>query len=285
LSRHHGATTIHTVDAIEELVLVADGVVWTEPGVVWAALDDDEAPRTIAELTDPHGLATDGTTVFWLGEPDNGAFDTASETRSRIPPIGPPPQQNALAWSEALFGRSDPDGFWRYEGIHVERIPVRLDPAIRLRAGFAAGGDRVFVPALELKAGTVVHWILRIDRRGTTTRVATTVAPTGGRWAVSAGGELAFQADRSGTVARLPTGAKAARTDFVRPGLERLCWCGATLCTLAEGTLRRHPRRGAPVDLQGGIDGATHLACRGDRVAWARPLGARALIRVLPLDR
>jgi hypothetical protein len=272
--REPGRTTVSTGSPAKEILVVPSGVVWTESGSVWAALDADFEPRVVSGVADPHGLATDGTTVYWLGAETNERWDIRSDTVSPLPGFGAQAQQQALAFGDVLFAWGQPDALWRYDGKHVQRVPFLPRRTWRVLPGFAASRRRVVLAVADVDAGFL---FARVDMLGRASTVPTDILPRPGRWAVDTTGKLAFVAVERGTV--VVEQAKKRRT-IEGLAVELVCWCGTDVCTVAGGTLHRHQGATTTV-LAENVGPATDLACGFDRVAWMTPKGDDASTIVL----
>jgi len=73
--------------------------------------------------------------------------------------------------------------------------------------------------------------------------------------------------DPGRVTARVAVHANADLTD-----VQRLCWCGADVCTIAGGVLRRHTAGGGAVRLAvrlaEGVGEVGRVSCGFGRVAW-----------------
>ncbi len=267
--RESGRTTVLAAAEIEHLAVARRGFAWVEGGSVRALLDGDESPRVLATIVDPHGLASDGDQVCWLGDETNGCHDLTRDVAIPLPRVAGPGDQEALAFGDVLYARSRPDGLWRIEGEHVERLRLRLDSEWRLLPGLGAASKVAFVVAIEPRAAK--WWFVRVPVRGKAERIAAPRATREGRWAVDGRGALAWIGDGGGVMvvdpgrvtARVAVHANADLTD-----VQRLCWCGADVCTIAGGVLWRHTAGGEAVKLAEGVGEVGRVSCGFGRAAW-----------------
>ena len=282
LTRADGRTTIELEEPLEELLAVPGGVVWTQSGEVWAAFDAAGDPTRLAALTDPHGLATDGHAVFWVGDRDNGRWDLAKGELSSWPVFAGPGEQAALAFGDVLYGR-DSHGLWRLDGTSARRLPFRFEPRWRVLPGLGAGKDRVVVPVLAAGPDGARMQYVRVRGSGKHTIIATKRRPARGGWAVNGAGDLAFVHDGAGGVAVVEAGRDTARVVLAAPGVALLCWCGRDLCTVANGQLRRH--EGSTIEPIADPGEVAQLSCTAERAAWSSTIDGRPRIGVQILSR
>lgn len=280
--RTDGRTRVALTRPLEELLAIPGGVAWTQSGGVWVLLDDADTPTQVAELTDPHGLTTDGQTLYWVGDTENGQWDLASRELTSWPVFAGPSAQAGLAFGDALYAQ-DRMGVWRYQGPAARRLPFRIDANWRV-LGFRAGADHVFfgVAAMDPQAGggfQVHKQYVRVRKSGKKTVIPTGLKPFRHRWAVSPEGDLAFIRDSTGAIARLKPNRKTAKVLFEEPGVTTLCFCGPYLCTVAGGTLRRHADGSVETLAEPGD--VTALSCTADRVAWSGSVDEQAQLTVL----
>ena len=270
IAREGGRTIVATESKAEEILVVPTGVVWAESGSVWRASDREGEPEVVSRLVDPHGLATNGRRVYWLGDEKNEQLRLDSGEVSPLPPFYTRNLQETLAFGDALYGRSDyPVALWQI-GRGVKRLPFRPEPGWHLELGLGAGKRKLFLPASEMLNDRATRWFfIRFDIGGALSTAETGSPPVRGRWAVNAAGDLAFVADDAGSVAIWPITAKTARVAFEHASVEHLCWCGTSVCTLGDGAIHRHPKRGAAVVLASDVDeGVRQLSCGFGRIGW-----------------
>ncbi|MEM6993627.1 MAG: hypothetical protein AAF721_24145 [Myxococcota bacterium] len=259
-----GARTVVTIpETPEDILAVPGGVVWTQSGEVWAAFDDADAPTKLSALVDPHGLATDGVTVWWLGDTENGRWDLKVRTHATWRTFGRAGEQAAVAYGDAVYGRGT-GALWRFEGQSARRIPFRFDAQWRALAGLGAGHDRVVFPVLARLPDRIAKLYVRVRGSGKSATFETRVRPKPGRWAVNRAGDLAFL--RKGEVALVRASAKTPKVALSDPDVRLLCWCGDRLCTVAHGVLRRHVKK--EVEPVAEVGEAERLSCGTDRFAW-----------------
>jgi hypothetical protein len=281
ITREGGRTTIATSTTVEEILLVPQGIVWTEDGAVRAALGSDESPQTLATLVDPHGLATGNGDVFWLGDEQNGRWQLATATAGTLPVVAGPGEQERLAFSDALFARTRTGALWRFDGlssggsIAPKRLDFHPDPALRVQPGFAAARGMLYVPALERRKTSMQFVLLRFELGGKTTKIPVDAPLRAFTWAVDRGGDVVLVDAERGAVVRIGAREKRATPMFERSELAKLCWCGADVCTFGvDGTVVRHSTgaREARAVAEGARE-ATAIACTSDRVAWVGAVG------------
>jgi hypothetical protein len=149
-------------------------------------------------------------------------------------------------------------------------LPFGPEPGWHLRPGLGASKRKLFLPAGEMLKDSATRWFfIRFDISGTLSTAETGSPPVAGRWAVNAAGDLAFVADDAGSVAIWAVAAKTARVAFEDASVEHLCWCGASVCTLGNGAIHKHPKRGAAVMLASDVDeGVRQLSCGFGRIGW-----------------
>jgi hypothetical protein len=269
LVREADSVSVYTRSRAEEILLVSTGLVWIEPGEVWGAFAEDDEPRIVSRLADPHSLTTNGRSVFWIGEERSEQLNLANGEVSPLPRFAGQGQQEALAFGDALYGRSLRGGLWRIDS-RVTRLPFHADPSLSFLFGFQAGGRALFLPARRrVSAGGVEVVFVRYTVGAKASVIAVDGFPHPGRWAVGARGDLAFVANDARAIAIL--GAKESSPHLVLEdaGAELLCWCGRDLCTFDDATFRRRslrPRSDAV--LATGIDAVRMMTCTDDRIAW-----------------
>jgi hypothetical protein len=268
--REAGRTTVSAAAHIEDLAVARAGFAWVESSSVRALLDVDEAPRVVATLVDPHGLASDGERLCWLGDEVNGCHDLSRDVAIPLARVAGPGDQEALAFGDVLYARSRPDALWRIEGNHVERLPFHPDPAWRLEPGLGAAANVVIVAAIEPRRAK--GWFARVPVRGKVTTIAASVRPREGRWAVDGRGALAMVAD-AGAVVIVDPGKTTPRIAAHQAEVHWLCWCGADVCTIAGGVLRRHPAGRQPVSLAEDLGDVMRMSCGFGRIAWIERTG------------
>ena len=281
--RTEGRTEILLVDPLEELLALPGGVAWTQSGEVWVLLDDAEVPAVVGKTIDPHGLTTDGRTLYWVGFEENGLWNRETGETRGWPRFAGVNEQTALAFGDALYCQ-DRMSLWRFGERHIRRINFEM--GTWNIHGFRAGKDRMFLAVTAIdrdapKESRISYEYVRVRTSGKHTAVPSLGQPIWRRWDVNPAGDLAFISDSSGTVSLMRANRETPTVAFTQPGAEALCFCGADLCTVAEGSLDRH-RRGAVQHIAnpGDLD---LLACSGDRVAWAGPGDGRSQITVVSL--
>jgi hypothetical protein len=267
--REAGRTIVSAAAPIEDLAALRPGFAWIEDSSVRALLDTDEAPRVLATIVDPHGLASNGERVCWLGDEKNGCHDLARDVAIPLPRVAGPGDQEALAFGDVLYARSRPDALWRFDGDHVARLPFHPDPTWKLLPGLGAGSKVAIVAAIEPRAKQ--GWFVRVPVRGKVTTIAAPVLPREGKWAVDGRGMLAFVA--ADDVMIVDPGKTTPRVAVKQADVQQLCWCGADVCTIAGGMVRRHPVGGEPVSLAESLGDVVHLSCGFGRVAWSERTG------------
>lgn len=287
IQRSDGRIVVTTAANAEEILLVPGGIVWTQDGEVRAAFAADEAPQILATLTDPHGLTTDGKSVMWLGDDENGRYELATKNVSALPEVAGPGEQEDLAFADALYVRSRPDAMWRIDGVggtramSVVRLRFRPDPSWKLLPGFAAAKQMLYLPAADRTAKA--HLLVRLASSGKTTAIPLQQRPAPFTWSVAANGDVVLVADDQGTISRIGARERKPREMFVHPGATHVCWCGTDICMFtADGHVARRASS-APEARVVADDarGATTIACDRDRVAWAskvEPAGSRITV-------
>ncbi len=272
-------TTMTATAPIEDLAVVRSGFAWIEDSGVRVLLDADAAPRVIATTVDPHGLASDGERICWLGDEHNGCHDLAKDVAVPLPRVAGPGEQEALAFGDVLHARSRPDALWRFEGDRVARMSFHPDPAWKLLPGLGAGPKVAFVPAIEPQGRK--WWLVRVPARGKAATIAVPKPLGEGRWAVDARGAVALVGDGD-DIMLVDPGKTTPRAFAKQADVQRLCWCGAEVCTISGGVLRRHPARGEPSTLAEGLGEALRLSCGFGRIAWTERTGETARIVAIP---
>jgi len=288
IERAEGRVVVTTTASAEEILLVPGGVVWTEGGDVRAVFADDDAPRVLATLTDPHALATDGRSVVWLGDQDNGRYELATASVTALPEVAGPGQQEGLAFGDALYARSRPDALWRIDGVggkrplSVVRLPFHPDAAWKLVPGFAAAKRVLYVPVAD-RSARGQYALVRFATAGKSTAIPLQRLPAPFTWSVDADGDVVLVADDRGTIARIGVRERDASVLFVHPGAEQVCWCGADVCmfTATGHVARRGPSTAEARPVADDAEGALAIACGRDRVAWTsarEPDGSRITV-------
>jgi hypothetical protein len=271
LTRENGRMIVSTESKAEEILAVPRGVMWAESShAVWRAVRGDTEPQVVSRLVDPHGLATDGRRVVWLGYEKNEQIRIADGEITPLPPIGLRAQQETLAFGGALYGRTYHPVQLVQIGRGVTILPFKPDPSWSVSRGLGAGNRKLFVPALRREPdGSVVSFFIRFDPAGAMTTLPTDKPAAAGTWSVNAAGDLAFLSDELGTVSFWPAGAKTARMAFVDTTVEQLCWCDRDICSLGGGAIRRHPKRGGPILLAEDAGHALRMSCGFGQIAWS----------------
>lgn len=267
--REAGRTVVSAAAPIEDLVALRSGFAWIEDGSVRVLTDAEEAPRVLATIVDPHGLASNGDRVCWLGDEKNGCHDLAKDVAIALPRVGGPGDQEALAFGDVLYARSRPDAVWRFDGERVVRLPFHPDPTWKLMPGLGAGSKVAILPAIDPKAGK--SWLVRVPARGKVSTIAVPTPPRASQWAVDTRGVIAFV--DGGEVKIADPGKTTPRTFAQQVDVQQLCWCGPEVCTIARGVLRRHPARGEPASLATDVGDVARLSCGYGRIAWSERTG------------
>ena len=259
---------------VEGLALIPDGLAFAQGGEIWTLQRADLSLKQRAKVTDPHGLVSDGTSLYWLGDADNGRMALATGKVEFLPPFGTRGQQDDLAVGDALYGRNARGHVMRLEGMHLARVDIRTERAWSVMSGLEAGKRVVYLPILERGRGRPSFFLLRIPTGGgKPQRIEMGGPPRRTSWSVAANGSLVFLRGRS-TVMQQGVKAKAAKQRFEEPGLIALCWCGSAVYTFDgdERVLRRHAKGTTTGEVVvSDIEMPEWLACDAERVVWSTP--------------
>ena len=253
--------------AFEEALVVPGGVAFVQSEQIWIASRANEEVRMLEDPIDPHGLATDGSQLYWLGHERNGQIELASGEKGRFVRIAPPGRQRDLAFGDVAYGVTDRGQVWRVDGMHVSRVDTHMDRQWQsLPVGFGAGDHVVVLPLRDVARGETFLWRARVGGKGV--RVETKrVQPV--FWSVRADGTLLFV--RGEQVFRLGAKSNKPRLMFEEPRVSAVCWCGKSVCTFVEssGELRIH-RKGATETrpLAPGLETPIRVSCDAEHVAW-----------------
>jgi hypothetical protein len=212
--------------------------------------------------------------LCWLGDEKNGCHDLARDVAIPLPRVAGPGKQEALAFGDVLYARSLPDALWRFDGDRVARLPFHPDPTWKLLPGLGAASKVAIVAAIEPRARK--GWLVRVPVRGKVAKISVPVLPREGRWAVDGRGALALVSDTDAVMIVDP--GKTTPRIAVQPNpdltdVQRLCWCGPDVCTIAGGVLRRHPPSGQDVRVAEDLGDVVRLSCGFGRIAWSERIG------------
>ncbi len=262
-------TVIAGPDGIEEVAVIPDGVAFTISSDIWVAPADGGELRTVATTVDPHGLATDGRWLYWLGHEKNGRLELATGKEQRRPRFAVPSAQVDLAMGDVPYGLDIDGRVWRIEGNHLERVDLRTEPDVKASSAIGAGKRVVVVVVFDFASRATFLWRVRLGGKGH--RIDTRQF-RGRFWSVDAKGRLVFV--RGGDVMRLDPKSTTPKRLFTVAKLTALCWCGSAVCTFSEDDdqiLRHRPGASEPEVLVRGLGPVHRISCSDERVAWTAP--------------
>lgn len=254
---------------LEDVVVLPDGAAFTTGGEIWTIAADGSNLKKRVTTVDPHGLATDGTRLYWLGHERNGTLELGSDEVEFLPRIGQPGTQHRLAFGDVLYGLTFEGALWRFAGGGVTRVHTRLEPGSRTLSGFAAGKRVVVLAALRREGGRMSPTLWRVRVGGKGHAIATGAARSGRRWSVNPRGDVLLA--EGGVVKRRDLSAKSSRKLFDEPGVGAVCWCGPHVCTFVpEANEVRLHRRGAAEasTLATDMGELRRVSCNARHVAW-----------------
>ncbi len=257
---------VKTAKSIEEIEVVPDGVAFVQWGEIWIASPGAGAVESVVAGRDLHGLTTDGTWLYWLGNERNGRLELATGAKEPLPRFARPGGQQDLSVGDVPYALTDGNVVWRLEGLHVSRVKTHLDRTWRVVGGALGAGNRVVVFPVFGDRKTFL-WRLRVGGNGH--RVETRgIFPRS--WSVDARGRLVFI--RGASVMRLDPKSKRAKPLFEEPNIRAVCWCGADVCTFVDDQVRLHVRGGDEHRVLAEDTGkVTRISCSARRVAWTVP--------------
>mgnify|MGYP003875256651 CR=1 FL=1 len=267
--RPDGAT-ISTLEEINDAIVIPGGVLLAHDNTIWRL---DRGGRDLQEVTksiDPHGMASDGTWLYWFSEEENARLNLETLERELIEQLEPAGLQYTFAMGELPYALTGPGMIWWYRGrdAYVVDRPKSADGRLG-PLGLRAGG-RVAVLSKVRPDGTSY---LKRAQGGRTKDAVESDSAHPRRFSVDPEGRLLFL--RGEGVLRLNPGTSEAQFLFELPDLTALCWCGEDICTISAESqaLVRHsgPFEGPShsVETLRPVNSDVHtLSCNADAVAW-----------------
>ena len=230
--RPDGAT-ISTLEEINDAIAIPGGVLLAHDNTIWRL---DRGGRDLQEVTksiDPHGMATDGTWLYWFSEEENARLNLETLERELIEQLEPAGLQYTFAMGELPYALTGPGMIWWYRGsdAYVVDRPTSADGRLG-PLGLRAGG-RVAVLSKVRPDGTSY---LKRAQGGRTKDAVESDSAHPRRFSVDPEGRLLFLRERASCVwtrgparpsfsSRRPTSPRcvgAARTSAPsRPNLRR----------------------------------------------------------------
>lgn len=275
LVRTAGRITVAISEPVEELLVTPRGPVWTHNGAVWAAFDGRAGAELLVRQADPHGLAGDGTALYWAGAERHVRHTIATGEQTEIPGLDPRfmQVQGFAVGPQAFVLVDDPIALWRirWPGPRVDRVNIVVDPRWqRALDPRARGGSLFFSVMVPTDTGPWAS-IVAVETRGRfKVRASGQRRLARGAWDVDARGVVVFVAD--GALHRLGPQDKSPVRLLALPDATQVCWCGSRVCIddpKAREIRAWNLRSGVSTTVASETEPVVHLACGAKRVAWA----------------
>ncbi len=281
LDRDGRHLTVTSEGPFHEVVTTPTGAAFTHHHGLWVlSLEPDRVEAIeLQRGEDPHGLAADEESLYWLSQTGPAKLNLEALVRDERPFI-PSGFDGSISIGDTLYAIGWMKHVWRAEDEMGSVINTDINPKHVVWLGRIRAADHMFVLGL-LEAGRSSIYRYRIGRKPHRIDTKWSLPRV---WSLRPDGALLFV--RDDRVYRLERKDQRPRELFEEPNIAAMCWCGPDVCTLSkdQGELRRHHRTRERYDVIASVPGkAEAIDCRASSVALITETGDRTSLHIISL--